>query len=284
MEPLIISVAVTGGVHGREDTPYIPLTEPEIADAAYEAHQAGAAIVHIHARDDAGRPSHEVARYRAVIDDLRDRCDMLVNVTTAPGGTVPHEERMQSLDAGPDLASFDAGTLEGPGGGPLIRGTVPWLRELAVRMRERGVKPELECFHGGMVQTCLRLADEGVIDEPLFFQFVLGVPGCSPATADELMHLQRMIPPGSPWSVARLGGHGVDMAMLAIILGGHVRCGLEDQVLYSDGALARSNAELVERVVRIAREHGRPVAKPVDAGRILGLHAQASRTPPDEAS
>src|SRR5262249_25203342 len=118
---------------------------------------------------------------------------------------------------------------------------------------------------------CLRLADEGALERPLYFQFVLGSPGSSPATARELLNLRDQIPPESPWSVTGIGRHGVAMAMLGILLGGHVRVGLEDQVYYSKGVLAETNAELVARVVRLANEFGRPVATPAEARRILGL-------------
>lgn len=276
MDPLIISVAVTGGEHGREVTPHLPLTPLEIAESALEAHRAGAAIVHVHVRDDDGRPVQDLARYGEVMRYLAERSDMLVNLTTDPGGDVRHEERMLSLDAHPDLATFDAGTLEAPMGDRVVRGPVPWLRELAARMRETGVKPELECFHGGMVRTCLDLAEEGLLDDPLYFQFVLGVPGCSPATAQELLHLRSMIPAECPWSVAGIGRHGLEMAMLAIMLGGHTRCGLEDQVYYSKGVLAKTNAELVSRIVRIAGEYGRPIATPAEARAIIGLRARAT--------
>jgi 3-keto-5-aminohexanoate cleavage enzyme len=127
-----------------------------------------------------------------------------------------------------------------------------------------------------MVRTCLQLAEEGLLDDPLYFQFVLGVPGCSPATAQELLHLRSMIPAECPWSVAGIGRHGLGMAMLAIMLGGHARCGLEDQVYYSKGVLAKTNAELVARIARIAGEYGRPIATPADARVILGLRARAA--------
>jgi 3-keto-5-aminohexanoate cleavage enzyme len=279
MEPLIISVAVTGGEHGRETTPYLPITPQEIAEAAYESYEAGAAIVHVHVRDDAGVPGHFLDRYRYVMDHLAERCDMIVNLTTDPGGKVEGDERLRSLDLEPELATLDAGTFVAPVDERVVFGGMSFLRRLALRMRETGTKPECEIFHSGMIANCLRLTDEGVLERPIYFQFVLGVPGNSPATTRELLNLRDQIPPESPWSVAGIGRQGVAMAMLGIVLGGHVRVGLEDQVYYSKDVLAKTNAELVARVVRLANEFGRPVATPADARRILDLRGAAQTEP-----
>jgi 3-keto-5-aminohexanoate cleavage enzyme len=269
MDPLIISVAVTGGEHGREATPHLPVTPAEIADSAYEAHVAGAAVAHLHVRDDAEQPVHDLARYAYVANRLRERCDMVVNLTTDPGGETTDEERPRSLDLEPELASFDAGTMSW--GERVMNGSMPFLRNLASRMRETNTKPELEVFHDGMVSACLQLAGEGLIDAPPYFQFVLGVPGGAPATVQEILHLRSLIPPDSPWSVAGIGRHSLVTAMAAIPLGGHVRVGLEDQIYYRRGELATSNAQLVARIARLAEEFGRPLATPEDARRILGL-------------
>jgi 3-keto-5-aminohexanoate cleavage enzyme len=269
MDPLIISVAVTGGEHGREATPHLPVTPAEIAESAYEAHVAGAAVAHLHVRDDAEQPLHDLARYAYVANQLHERCDMVVNLTTDPGGETTDEERPRSLDLAPELASFDAGTMSW--GERVMNGSLPFLRNLAARMRETSTKPELEVFHDGMVGACLQLAREGLIDAPLYFQFVLGVPGGAPATAQEILHLRSLIPPDSPWSVAGIGRHSLVTAMAAIPLGGHVRVGLEDQIDYRRGELATSNAQLVARIARLAEEFGRPLATPADARRILGL-------------
>lgn len=273
MDPLIISVAVTGGEHGREATPHLPVTPLEIAQAAYEAYEAGAAIVHVHVRDDQERPVHDLERYRFVIRYLAERCDMIVNLTTDPGVDISGSERMRSLDLEPELASFDAGTMAW--GERIMDGSLGFLRTLATRMNETATKPELEIFHDGMLETCQRLAAEKLLAAPLYFQFVLGVPGGAPATIPQLSHLVAMMPRESPWSVTGIGRHGVAMAMSAIVMGGHVRVGLEDQIYYSQGVLAKTNAELVARVARMATEFGRPLASPPDARQILGLKGAA---------
>lgn len=270
MEPLIISVAVTGGEHGRDATPFLPVTPDEIARAAFEAFEAGAAVVHLHVRDDDERPVHDLDRYRHVMRHLAERCDMVVNLTTDPGGDTGDAERLRSLDIEPELASFDAGTMSW--GERVMNGSMPFLRGLATRMQQTRTKPELEIFHDGMLGTCFALAEEGLLDDPLYFQFVLGVPqGGAPATIPQLVHLASLVPAGSPWSVTGIGRSSLAMAMAAIAMGGHVRVGLEDQIYYSKGVLAESNAQLVARVVRLAKEFGRPVATPADARRILAL-------------
>lgn len=276
-QPLIISVAVTGGDHGREKTPHIPITPREIAESAHEAHLAGAAIAHIHVRDDEGGPAQALDRYRFVIDYLAERSDVVVNLTTNPGEGITPQEQLLSLELRPELASFDAGTLNF--GESVLSAPLPFLRELAARMLETGTRPELEIFDSGMIGTCLRLREEGLLEDPLYFQFVLGVPGGAPATAESLLHMLRMIPPDSPWSVTGIGRHGVAMAMLGILLGGHVRVGLEDQIYYSRGRLAASNAELVARVVRLAEEFGRPIATPGQAREILSLRRERIGSP-----
>jgi 3-keto-5-aminohexanoate cleavage enzyme len=216
-------------------------------------------------------------RYRYVMSYLGERCDMVVNLTTDPGGSVETQERMRSLELEPELATFDAGTMTW--GDRVMYGSTSFLRQLAHRMLESKTRPELEIFHGGMIHTCLQLAADNLLESPLYFQFVLGVPGGSPATLPELGHLVAQIPSSSPWSVAGIGRHGVAMAMAGIAMGGHVRVGLEDQIYYSRGVLAKTNAELVARVVRIADEFGRPIGTPADARRILALKGAPGRKP-----
>lgn len=288
MEPMIITAAVNGSEHGRDATPHIPLTPDEIVESAYEAYRAGAAIAHVHARDADGKPVHDVASYEYVIAELASRCDMLVHVTTEPvamtsgdGRLMPlNEERLVPITASPELASFASGvftfgeeTPEAPPGETLMMGSMGFLRRVARAMQEYGTKPELSIYHDGMVATCLQLAREGLIDDPLYFQFVLGMPGGSAPSAAELLHLLTLIPSGTPWSVMGTGEAGMTMAMLGMVLGGHVRVGLEDQLYYKDGVLAR-NEDLVGRIVRMASEFGRPIASPADTRRILGIPAR----------
>jgi 3-keto-5-aminohexanoate cleavage enzyme len=271
VEKLIVSVGVTGGTHPPDASPHLPLSPEQIAESAYEAYRAGAAIVHVHVRDDAGNPCYELDRYRRVVDLLGERCDMVVNLTT----DMRDPEGIRSLELEPELASFTAGTIHL--GERVVWAPMSTLREVAARFLAAGTRPELEILHEGMIDNCVRLAREGLLAEPLYFQFFLGVPGGAPATPKALLHLVESIPPGSPWTVDGIGPDGPAMAALAIVLGGHARVGLEDQLEYADGQLATSNAQLVARVARLADELGRELATPADARRILGLKG-AQRT------
>jgi 3-keto-5-aminohexanoate cleavage enzyme len=169
----------------------------------------------------------------------------------------------------PELVSFDAGSVNM---GPNVFLNPPeFLEALAKETLEKGIKPELEVFEIGMVYTCIRLLERNLLKPPLHFQFVLGVPGGMPATAKSLIHLSEIVPEGSTWSVIGIGQGQLPMAMMAMAMGGHVRVGLEDNIYYSKGALAKSNAQLVERVARIAKEFGREIATPQEARKILNL-------------
>ena len=176
---------------------------------------------------------------------------------------------MASVELLPELASFDAGSINL--GGQLFANPPDFLELLAQRMLDRGVKPELEVYDIGMIRACLDLADQGFLKKPLHFQLVLGTPSGSPATAKSLVHMLDLIPPDSTWSTIGIGRGQLPMSVISMAMGGHVRVGLEDNIYYSRGVLAESNAQLVERVIRIVGEYGREVATPDDAREMLGL-------------
>ncbi len=282
MEPLIITAAVTGSRTPREKCPHIPILPDEIADAAVEAVRAGAAVVHIHVRDpETGVGTQDEGLYRRVLDRIAAAgVDPVICLTTSgiPGRNLAYEARFIPLRFRPELASFDAGSLN-VGDGVFLN-PPEFLRDLARRMAEVGTKPELEIFDTGMIGNCLRLRDEGLLEPPLHFQFVLGAPGGAPATPKALLHMVESIPPGSTWSSIGIGRGHLPIMLTTLALGGHVRVGLEDNIYYRRGVLARSNAQLVERVVRLAQEIGRPVATPDEARRILSLpRAEAGPRP-----
>jgi 3-keto-5-aminohexanoate cleavage enzyme len=272
MNKLIITAAITGSRITRQQTPHIPILPQEIADSAVEACNAGASIVHIHVRDPrTGAGTQEISFFGEVVGSVRARCDAVLCLTTSgiPGRNLPYEERMASLELTPELASFDAGSLHL---GELLFANPPdFLELMARRMLEKNVKPELEIFDVGMIGNCLRLTEKGLLRKPLHFQFVLGAPGGSPGTVKSLVHMLDMIPSDSTWSVAGIGRAQLPLALAGIAMGGHVRVGLEDNIYFSRGVLARSNAELVSRVVRIAREAGREPATPKETRELLSL-------------
>ncbi len=272
MEKLIITAAITGSRMTRDVAPYIPITPDEIAQSAIECWDAGAAIVHIHVRDPkTGLGTQALDVFRQVVEPLRERTDLLLCLTTSgiPGRNLAIEERLKPLELEPELASFDAGSINL--GGSAFINTPEFLEAAAKSMKEKGVKPELEIFDVGMMVTCLRMRDQGYLEEPLHFQFVLGTPWGSPATPKSFLHLYEHLPEDATWSIIGIGKGHLPMAMMGLILGGHIRVGMEDNIYYERGVLAKSNAEFVERIVRIAKEYGRETATPREAREILGL-------------
>jgi 3-keto-5-aminohexanoate cleavage enzyme len=272
MDKLIITAAITGSRMTRDVAPYIPITPDEIAQSAIECWDAGAAIVHIHVRDPkTGLGTQDLNLFRQVVEPLRERTDLLLCLTTSgiPGHNLAIEERLKPLELEPELASFDAGSINL--GGSAFINTPEFLEAAAKSMKEKGVKPELEIFDVGMMVACLQMRDQGYLEEPLHFQFVLGTPWGSPATPKSFLHLYEHLPENATWSIIGIGKGHLPMAMMGLILGGHIRVGMEDNIYYERGVLAKSNAEFVERIVRIAKEYGRETATPREAREILGL-------------
>jgi 3-keto-5-aminohexanoate cleavage enzyme len=272
MDKLIITAAITGSRIPRSKTPYIPITTEEIAQSAIECWKAGASIVHIHVRDPETQiGTQDIKLFREVVEPLREETDLVLCLTTSgiPGLNLPTEERLQVLDLQPELASLDAGTIL-LGGQPFIN-TPEFLKAAALKMKEKGVKPELEIFDTGMITTSLRMRSQGLLEDPLHFQFVLGTPHGAPATPHALLHMHDMIPKDSTWSIIGIGRSHLPMSVMALAMGGHIRVGMEDNIYYNRGELVKKNAQFVERIVRIAEEYGRPVATPEETREILSL-------------
>lgn len=272
MEKLIITAAITGSRITRETTPYIPITPEEIIQSAFECWEAGASVVHIHVRDpDTGLGTQDLDLFRQVVEPLREKTDLILCLTTSgiPGRNLPIEERLAPLELKPELASFDAGSINL--GGSVFVNSPEFLERAARKMKDMGVKPELEIFDLGMIITCLRMRDEGKLDEPLHFQFVLGTPWGAPASPRSFLHLHEYIPVNSTWSAIGIGKGHLPMSMMALVMGGHIRVGMEDNIYYSKGVLAKTNAQFVERIVRITGEYGRGIATPDEARRILRI-------------
>jgi 3-keto-5-aminohexanoate cleavage enzyme len=272
MNKLIITAAITGSRITRDITPHIPISPAEIVQSAYECWQAGASIVHIHVRDPhTGQGTQDVAVFRQVVEPLRQKTDLILCLTTSgiPGRNLPTEERIAPVDLKPELASFDAGSINL--GGTVFINSPEFLDRAAEKMAENGVKPEIEIFDLGMIITSLRMRDQGKLAEPLHFQFVLGTPWGAPATPKSFLHLHEHIPANSTWSIIGIGKGHLPMSMLALAMGGHIRVGLEDNIYYSKGVLAETNAQFVARIARISRVYGREIATPAEAREILSL-------------
>lgn len=274
MEPLIITAAVVGAELTREDTPYLPLTPAEIAEEAYRSYLAGASIVHLHARDADGSPTQDPTVYKEIMERISEKCDVIMQISTGGAVGMSAAERTQPLSLKPEMATLTTGSVNF--GRDLFLNPPSLIEEFAEEMTALQVMPEFEIFDVGMIENALRLVRKGLVKSHLHFDFVMGVPGGIPAMADHLLHLIRQLPKDATWSVAGIGRFQLPMAVLGIVLGGHVRVGLEDNIYYRKGELATSNAQLVERVVRIAKEMGRKIATPAKAREILKIASSYS--------
>ncbi|WP_101845353.1 3-keto-5-aminohexanoate cleavage protein [Halobacillus sp. Marseille-P3879] len=269
MEKLIITVAPTGAQTTREHNPHVPLSPKEIADSIYESWKAGAAIGHVHVRDVMGENTMDLDVYQEVIDRVREKCDIILNLTTAGGLETTEEERLRVCELNPEMATFDAGSMNFGSG--VFYNTPTFLEKLASETQKRNIRPEIEAFDVGMIDNALRIAKKGLMDAPYHFQFVLGVAGGMPATPKNLMHMVESIPEGSTWSAIGASKHQLTINTMSILLGGHVRVGMEDSVYFRKGELARTNAQFVTRIVELAETLGREVATPDEARQILKL-------------
>ncbi len=272
MEPLIITCAPVGGEIMPDQTPHLPVTPEQLGQTAAAIREAGASIVHVHCRNDDGTNTHDVERFRAAFAAIRAQSDLIVQFSTGGAIGMTPQERSSILQLRPEMATLTCGSVNF--GDDIFENSFPIMRGILARMREYDVKPELEIFDKGHLANARRLASEGVLTLPQHADFVLGVPGGLEATVQNLCDLVDDLPAGCTWTVAGIGRQQLPLAMVAIAMGGHVRVGLEDNLYYSKGRLAR-NEELVARVVRIAQEAGRVVATPDQAREILGLRKLA---------
>ncbi|MEG0773417.1 3-keto-5-aminohexanoate cleavage protein [Clostridium sp.] len=271
MEKTIITVATTGAWPSKKDNPSIPLTPEEIANDVYECWKAGAAIAHLHMRDDEGKGSMDKDKFAETVKLIREKCNIVINLTTSGDLNATDETRQEHLRLiKPELASYDCGSMNWMNNSLFINHP-KFLEELGHTMQENGVKPEIEIFDAGMVYNSLYYLKKGVLKGPLHYQFVLGAAGGSAATVENLVYLKSLIPQDATWSALGIGKGHLPILYTAIALGGHVRVGMEDNVFYSKDTLAVSNAELVARAARIIREANKEVASPDDARKILKL-------------
>jgi 3-keto-5-aminohexanoate cleavage enzyme len=272
MEPLIITVAPIGAELSPDDTPYLPVTPAQLGETAREIRAAGAAIVHVHCRNDDGTNTHDVARFRQAYEAVRAASDLIVQFSTGGAIGMTPEERAAPLELRPEMATLTCGTVNF--GDDIFENSFPIMRGILSAINRYGVVPELEIFDRGHLANARILAREGLLALPQHVDFVLGVPGGMEASVANLVDCVRDLPAGCTWSVAGIGRMQLPLAVTAIAMGGHVRVGLEDNIYYERGRLA-TNAELVARVVRIAGEMGRPVATPDEARSLLRLRSLA---------
>lgn len=271
MSPTIVTVATTGAWPTKEHNPAIPLTPKEIAEDVFECWQAGAAVAHLHMRDDQGRGTMDADRFAETVALIREKCDIVLNLTTSGDLEATDETRMAHLvRLRPELASYDAGTMNWMHSSVFMNHP-KFLEKLGRTMTEIGVKPEIEVFDAGMFYNAQYYMKQGVIAAPGYFQFVLGAAGGMTATVENLVFLKNLLPAGAQWSALGIGSGHLPILFAAIALGGHVRVGMEDNVFYAKGRLATSNAEFVARAVRLVREANKETATPDQARDILAL-------------
>jgi 3-keto-5-aminohexanoate cleavage enzyme len=268
MDPLIITCAPVGAEITPEQTPHLPYTPQLLGETARAVREAGASILHVHCRNDDGTNTHSVERFGEAYEAIRAQSDLIVQFSTGGAIGMTPQERAAVLELRPEMATLTCGSVNF--GDDIFENSFPIMRGLLKKMNEFGVRPELEIFDKGHLANARRLAKERLLLFPQHVDFVLGVPGGLEATVQNLCDLVDDLPPGCTWSVAGIGKRQLPMAMAAIAMGGHVRVGLEDNLFYSRGRLAR-NDELVARVARLAAEAGRSIATPDRARKVLGL-------------
>lgn len=280
MSKLIITAAVTGGEPvSREMTPHVPTTAEEITEETVRCWEAGASIVHLHAKEPGtGKPAPDPnPLLRRYVEMIQDRCDIIINVTTG-GGRRASDEALDIMieercTLGMEMMSMNMGTVNLwiPPYRGVFMNDVPRIKRWAGYMMDQGIKPELEVYDTGMINTAKMLAEEGVFETPVHIQFVMiGRTGFS-ATPKMLQYCVEELPPGWTWSVCAMGRNELPMGAVAMTMGGHVRVGMEDNIFLSRGVLLESNALLVERVKTIAEALNIEVANPDEARKMLGI-------------
>lgn len=268
---VIITVAPTGAWPTKENNPNIPLTPREIAAEVVDCWKAGAAVAHLHMRDDAGKGSMNKNKFREAVTMIRDQCDIVLNLTTSGDLNATDDDRMAHLiELKPDLASYDCGSMNWMNNSVFLNHPA-FLERLGKVMQENRVKPEIEVFDSGMLYNALYYVKKGVLTAPLHFQFVLGAAGGTAATVENLVYLKSLLPAGATWSALGIGRGHLPIMLTALAMGGHIRVGMEDNVVYSKNRLAASNGEFVERTVRIMREVDKLPATPAEARKILSI-------------
>jgi 3-keto-5-aminohexanoate cleavage enzyme len=281
MKKLIITVAQTGGIHGKELNPALPEQPDEIAQSAYDCYNAGASVCHIHARDKQGRTTGDLAVYGEIIDKIKAKCPIITQVGNGiglvpnPDGTLREatlDERMAltTINPRPDMLTINAGTFEF-GYIRTFTNPISWNEEFIKRCYEKEIAIECECYDVGHVENVNEMVRRGTLKHPVHYSLVLGIKGGIPATPRTISVLADMIPEGSSWQIITISKLQMTSTVIAMCQGANIRTGLEDNIYYSRGVLAKSNAQMVERMVKIAREIGREVATVEDARQILGV-------------
>jgi 3-keto-5-aminohexanoate cleavage enzyme len=266
---LLITAAINGAEITRAQTPALPITPDEVGLESLRCRDAGAAMIHLHGRRADGSPTQDAATFAAYFAAIRDRSDIIVQFSTGGAIGMSVEERIAALILRPEMATLTTGTCNF--GDDIFANPMPAIRAIAASLRANNIRPEIEVFDLGMLDTAIRLHREGLLDGDLHVDFVFGVPGAMEADAGHLRYLVSRLPAGWSWCVAGIGRHELVMARHALEWGGHVRVGLEDNIFLRKGQLAAGSYELVAEVARMAAETGRTPWSVTDARARLGL-------------
>lgn len=269
----VITAAITGSWPTREQNPNLSITPEEIAKDVYECWKAGAAIAHIHVRNDDGTPSTDFEKYKETIERIRayKDCDICINITSSGSVGFGDEERIYPLQKLlPEMASYDAGTLNWQHR-TIFENHPRFLEKLGTALIESNIKPEIEIFDAGMIYNAIYYMKKGILKAPCHFQIVLGCPGGMTNTVENLVFLKSLIPAGSTWAACGIGSGHMPILMTTIAMGGHIRVGMEDNVMWQKGVLAESNAQFVKRAKELLEMNGLEAATPNEARQIYGL-------------
>lgn len=272
----IITVATTGAWPTKENTPNVPIEPAEIAGEIYNCWEEGAAVAHIHCRNDEGKAAMVFEKFEETVKLIRARkdCDIILNITTSGGVNLKEEDRLRPFyQLKPEMASYDCGTMNWQHT-TIFENNPAFLEKLGTMMAEMNVKPEIEVFDPGMIYNAGYYLKKGILKAPAHFQFCMGVAGGIAATTKNLVFMKDIldeVAPGSTWSAFGVGKGAMETMYTAIAMGGHVRVGMEDNVLYRKGQLADSNMQFVARAKRCIEEFTCEVATPDEARQILGL-------------
>lgn len=269
MTKLIITAAITGAETTKEMNPALPCTPEEQAEAAFECWKAGASIVHLHVRDEKQKPSQSLADFEKVAKLIRAKCDIILQFSTGGAVGTPVSERIAPLKLKPEMASLNAGSINF--GDEVFENLPKDIAALAAEMKKLKIKPEIEVYDLGMLEYGVSLVTSGVVNAPAHFQFVMGTKHGISGNPENMFLMKSKLPAGCTFAVAGVGRNQLQVAPLAIVSGGHVRVGFEDNVYFSKGVLAKSNAELVKRVADLSKMLQREVASVAEAREILKI-------------
>jgi 3-keto-5-aminohexanoate cleavage enzyme len=286
-DKVIITAAITGGLHGKESNPNIPTTPEEQAQAALDCYNAGASILHLHVRGEDGMNTPDLAYYNKSVRLIGEMCPIIRQIGNGIGARLdgnwnilqPTEEQrlnLLNIDPKPEMHTINAGTFEfrTPLGGSVFDNRMAFNEEYVTRCKARGFGIEIEVYDSSHIANAMELVQKGFLTPPFHFSIVLGIQGGAPATPANLLHMLDQIPDGSTWQVVTVGRYHLRTTVLAMAMGGNVRTGMEDTIYYARGEPVLSNAQLVERMARLAREIGREPATVEEAKRMLDLPSQ----------